>query len=106
MTIQVPPTSHVFEAKEVNALALSIQDPQGLLGAAGFRNGDIIYGADGTEFTNMVQVQTRFMNLSSGAVEWMVDRGGSTITLRSGPWEGDMRTLAPRLGGSFDPTSR
>ena len=106
MTIQVPPTSHVFEAKEINALAVSIQDPQGLLGAAGFQTGDIIYGADGTEFANMVQVQTRFMDLSSGAVDWMVDRGGSTMTLRAGPWEGDMRTLAPRLGGSFEPASR
>jgi hypothetical protein len=106
MTIQVPPTSHVFEAKEVNALAVSIQDPQGLLGAAGFQTGDLIYGANGTEFANMVQVQTRFMDLSSGAVNWMVDRGGSTMTLRAGPWEGDMGTLAPRLGGSFEPASR
>lgn len=106
MTIQVPPTSHVFEAKEVNALAVSIQDPQGLLGAAGFQTGDIIYGANGTEFANMVQVQTQFMDLSSGAVDWMVDRGGSTMTLRAGPWEGDMGTLAPRLGGSFEPASR
>jgi membrane-associated protease RseP (regulator of RpoE activity) len=105
MTVRVPEESTVrFEPDPVNCLDVSVDDASGELAAAGFLDGDRIIGMDGTEFENMMQMQTLLMAaMGKEEVRFLVQRGGGTLEIGMSPKK---MMEHGKLGGELEPGTR
>jgi hypothetical protein len=106
MHISIPAHREVrFEPKPINALEVTIEDPEGELAKAGFQTADIIIGVNGTQFKDMFQLQSAFMGaMSKGPATLLVSRGGRELELKL-----DLRKMMEDrggMGGELEPTSR
>ncbi|MCU0726769.1 MAG: hypothetical protein MUE73_13445 [Planctomycetes bacterium] len=89
-----------FDPRPLNALRVRIDDPRGLLGAAGLLNGDLVTAIDGTEITDAAQAAAlRSIAREGEPSRLTVSRRGRTLAvsvdLRAawdrGPAGGDLR---------------
>ncbi len=105
MTVRIPDQLDVsFEPAPVNALRVTITDPDGGLAEAGFRDGDIVIGLDGKEFTSMMELQMRLMaSMTQESSSLLVSRNGATIEI-----DADLRGMSDpaSMGGRMSPRSR
>ena len=107
MKITIPGPAVVrYEPVEQNAFRVTIRDPAGNLVAAGFRNGDLIIGIDGTEFETAMQARSALMAaMSKDASKLTILRGGARHTL-SVDFKKLMESGWNKMGGKLDPASR
>ncbi|MHC4598839.1 MAG: carboxypeptidase-like regulatory domain-containing protein [Planctomycetota bacterium] len=104
VTLPGPPVV-TFEPKPINALQVTIDDPEGYLAKAGFQTGDLVIGIDGQEFKDVQQMQLLFMGaMSKESVKMTVERGGSTFELKLDPKK--LFGNEGNMGGDFEPASR
>ena len=103
--ITVPPTTHVYDPVPLRAMSVTIADNAGLLYVSGFRDGDLLIGVDGVEFKSLTAAQAAFLRMVDGTVEWMVVRGGETLSVRAGEW-GAPQGFERRAGGKMQPAAR
>lgn len=94
----------VFEPRAINALRVSIQDPDGALARAGFEDGDLIIGFDQVKFESMGQMQLAFSGaLTRALVSFTVLRGERQMEI---PIEPAKIIGSNNHGGRIDPASR
>ncbi len=105
MDVSVPCGELEFVPKIVNAMRVSISDPEGDLAKVGFQEGDVIIGADGKEFQTQADLTNLGQRLiSKGSnVEVMVLRGNNHLTINV---TGDSIDNWQSMGGQMSPTSR
>lgn len=77
------PAEVPFEPAVMNAVKVRVKDPSKLLGQLGFRDGDVIIGANGKLFETQRQLSALFMGSSDKKpVPLTVVRGGNRIELK------------------------
>lgn len=106
MTVSVPGATEVkFTPELVNAIRVSITDPNGYLAQAGFEDGDLIVGVDGAEFVSSEQMMLAFMaSLARPEVKMAVQRGSQRFDIAV---DGVKLMKGPHgMGGDFEPASR
>jgi type II secretory pathway component PulC len=105
MHVVVPRDREIrWDPKPINALAVSVDDPEGYLARAGFRTGDLVVGINGTAFTDMLQMQGVFMSaMGKEEARLTVLRGGAELELTINPQK---IMKQDNLGGEFEPSSR
>ena len=106
MTVTVSgPTIVRFEPQVVNAIRISVSDPQGALATAGFRTGDLIVGCDGVEYKNEEEMSAMLSAaMSKKEVKFLVLRDGAR---REIPMDPNRLFRNPsNLGGRFEPATR
>jgi len=105
MFVRVPGRSVVrFEPVTLNALEVSVRDPDGGLAKAGLREGDLVIGVNGEEFEDMIHMQSLLMRSARGGdAKLIVLRGARrlevTLDLMKTMRGGDR-------GGDLDPATR
>jgi len=105
MRVTVPGANEVrFQPMPVNAMRVSIYETEGAMAKAGFQDGDVVVGINGTEFTDLKQFQMLFM-MSMGAKEMTMNilRGGARVDVKIEPM---MFMNEGNNGGDMEPTSR
>ena len=94
-----------FEPKPINALRVTVRDPQGALAQAGFRPGDLIIGIEGVEFTDEMHMQELLLGaMSKGPVKALVLRDGGRLEIPM-----DIKKMFGKDGnggGEFEPAGR
>lgn len=105
MRVRIPDQLDVlFEPTPVNALRVTITDPDGGLAKAGFLDGDIVIGVDGKEFGSMMELQMRLMaSMTQESTRLLLSRNGATVEV-----EADLRGMSDpsSMGGRMSPRSR
>ena len=106
MTVNIPGDREVqFQPKPINALAVTVEDPEGFLAQAGFQTGDVIVGIDGKQFDDMFQLQAAFAgSMAKEEVTMTVVRGGREVTIKMNFKK--VMEQQGKMGGDFEPTSR
>ncbi|MFT5057843.1 MAG: hypothetical protein ACI89E_000608 [Planctomycetota bacterium] len=105
MEITVPSGQIEFTPMVINAMRVSITDAEGDLAKVGFREGDMIIGANGKEYQSQADFMAvaQQLQVKSFEVEFILMRAGKRITLHvSGA---DMNGWQS-MGGQMKPTSR
>ncbi len=106
MEVSVPSGDLTFDPKPVNALRVSIVDPDGDFQRLGLRTGDLMIGKDGVEFTGMLDIQSMLISMQqskTASFELMIQRGSDVLTISvKGSDFIDLRSL----GGQLLPASR
>ncbi len=105
MKVRVPEVSEVtFRPMTINALDVTVSDPQGSFGAAGLQNGDLVISINGFEFESMLRMQgLLFASLAGKEVKLTVLRGDRKFEISLDP-KALMRPDG--LGGTLEPSSR
>ncbi|MBL4770712.1 MAG: hypothetical protein JKY61_06135 [Planctomycetes bacterium] len=105
MNVTIPCGEIDFTPMLINAMSISITALDGNLAKAGFRDGDLVIGADGKEFERQADIMglSRIMMEPGEIVDCMVQRGNIVLTIQLKPsgigdWED--------MGGSMTPTTR
>lgn len=105
MSIDVPATGVRFEPMVFDALRVSIDDAGGDLARAGLRDGDLVIGRDGAEFTGDAprDLLSEVTTSNTAEVRLLVLRGSQRleVTLRGADFG-----LRDDLGGRFDTAMR
>jgi hypothetical protein len=104
MRVNVPGQTTVrYEPQTVNAYFVRIRSPEGYAAKAGLREGDLVVGIDGQEFTSEAQMGA-LLTLAREKEECalLVLRGRRTLTLRGDP----KRLWGRDSGATLQPTSR
>jgi hypothetical protein len=82
MRVRIPGQETVrFEGRPINALKVTITDPEGALARAGFRDGDVVVGVNGELFENQTDMQLKLMKALAGTAKLLVQRGGGRIEI-------------------------
>ncbi len=83
MQVTLPgPGEVAFDPQIPNAMRFTPSDRGSPLAAAGFQNGDVLVGIDGTEFENQSQMQTLIAAaMVKNTTTFLVDRGGRLIEI-------------------------
>lgn len=83
MRVTLPgPLEVAFDPQIPNAMRFTPSAPGSPLAAAGFQNGDVLVGVDGTEFENQSQMQTLIAAaMVKKTTTFLVDRGGRLIEI-------------------------
>jgi len=105
MEVTVPAAGAVvWKPAEYDALKVRITNKDGALAKAGFEDGDLIIAIEGTEFTNMQQMQMAFMGvMAKEAADMTVLRGADRLNIVVDP-----KTLmgGRSQGGNMQPAAR
>jgi S1-C subfamily serine protease len=105
MTVTLPgPSSVVFQEQEINALRVTVTDPEGTMAKAGMATGDLVVAINGKEFSSVVELQIVMAGaVSKKTMVMTVLRGRKRFDVEVDP----RKMLGGRqMGGSFEPTSR
>ena len=104
MEVTLPgPAEVVFKPGRLDALRVTITDPTGTIGKAGFQNGDLVVAIDGSRFDNLAKLQMLMaIAMNREKATFTVLRGGRefdlTVTIK------DM--MRGNQGGRLDPAKR
>jgi hypothetical protein len=104
MEVTLPgPAEVAFKPGRIDALRVTITDPDGTIGKAGFQNGDVVIAIDGKEFENLAALQMLMaIAMNKEKASFTVLRGGRqlelTVTIK------DM--MRGNQGGRLDPAKR
>jgi len=106
MEVSIPAQREVeFRPGEPNALRVSIRDARGLLAKLGLRDGDLVIGLDGKEFTGTANMQLLLMaGAAKESTTLLLIRGGKRVELSA-----DLRPFLEEVedhGGELDPATR
>lgn len=102
MTITVPCGTVVYDPKSPNSLIVSGVVKNGIGAKAGFQNGDVIVGVDGTRATSVPALSMLFIKAAEETVDVTVRRGRNEIVLQLGPL-GDVTSGRVNPGMNMQP---
>jgi hypothetical protein len=108
MEITLPGPSEVrFVAAVRNAMRVRVTQADGLLARVGFRDGDVVIGADGRLFENQMQAGAALIRATSRAdVKFIVLRGRARLEFVADLRELQKKEGEDALGGDLDPVAR